>query len=162
MRKIILFFIICTFNFSCIFFNDPDFFMRKAFETIKEVKLDKNLYCDLDGRYMIYYYEDSEYLQIGLIDKLKKNEEYTDVLGRLQDNSAVIYDVFMQKVAKSSQLEKFGGIEFRHYLDIEGEAFMMNKLTVDLDGDVQLLFNSGLREVFGNSNDVYYTDDITY
>ena len=39
---------------------------------------------------------------------------------------------------------------------------MLNKLVVDVDGDVRMLFNSGLREVFENSNDIYYTDDITY
>ena len=162
MKKIILFLVMSALNFSCVFLNDPDFFMRKAFEAAKEVELDKSLYCDQEGKYMIYYYEDSDYLQIGLMDKLRKNEEYFDVMERMSENSAIIYDIFLQKIVNSSQAENFSGIEFRHYLNIEGEAFMLNKLVVDVDGDVRMLFNSGLREVFENSNDIYYTDDITY
>ena len=81
---------------------------------------------------------------------------------RMSDNSAIIYDIFIQKILNSTQAENFKGIEFRHYLNIEGETFMLNKLVVDVDGDIRMLFNSELREVFQNSNDIYYTDDITY
>ena len=162
MRKIMLFFIVSTFNFSCMFLSDPDFFMRKAFETVKEVNLEKNLYCDRDGKYMVYYYGNNPYLQVGLIEKPQKNEKYTEVLERLQENSSIIYDVFMQKVKMSRKDGNFVGMEFRHYLDIDGNTFMMNKLIVGADGDIRILYNNSLREIFKNSNEIYYTEDIKY
>ena len=160
--KTILFFFICNLYFSCSFLSDPDFFMRKAFETVKETGLENKLYCDEDDVYMIYYYEDSNYLQIGLIDKLRKKEKYVDVIQRLQEDSTIIYDIFTQKIATSSHLDSFYGVEFRHYLEIEDTIFMLNKLIVDSDGEVQFLINNELREISGNSNLFYYTEDIRY
>jgi hypothetical protein len=160
--KTILFFLIFNLYFSCSFLNDPDYFMRKAFETVRETGLENKLYCDEDDIYMIYYYEDNDYLQIGLIDKLKGKEDYGDVVKRLQEDSAVIYDIFIQKIVSSNRKNNFQGVEFRHYLDIENNVFMLNKLVVDNDGEVQILINSELREVFNNSNLFYYTEDVRY
>ena len=142
--------------------NDTDFYIRKAFETTREIHLEDKLYCDRNDKYMIYYYKDSKYLQIGLVDKLQKKENYGDVIKRLQEDSAIIYDVFKQKIIVSNRVNNFSGIEFRHYLDIGDTAFMLNKLVVDPDGEVQMLINSQLRELFNNSNTFYYTDDIKY
>ncbi len=160
--KSIIFFILFSSYFSCSLLNDPDFYMRKAFETTREAHLEDKLYCDRNDKYMIYYYKDSKYLQIGLVDKLQKKENYGDVIKRLQEDSAIIYDVFKQKIIVSNRTNNFNGVEFRHYLDIDNTIFMLNKLVVDPDGEVQILINSQLREVFNNSNTFYYTDDIKY
>ena len=162
MKKILYFFIFSTLNFSCIFLNDPDYFMRKAFETIREVGSEKSLYCDKDGVYMIYYYDNNKHLQIGLVDKLQNDESYSEVMSRLQKETTIIYDIFLQKISSSSKFKDFKGIEFRYYLDISDQVFMLNKLVVDVDGEVQMLVNSQLREAFDNTNLIYYTEDITY
>ena len=160
--KSIIFFILFSSYFSCSLLNDPDFYMRKAFETTREIGLENKLYCDRNDKYMIYYYKDSQYLQIGLVDKLQKKENYGEVIKRLQEDSAVIYDIFTRKIIVANRINNFNGVEFRHYLDIDDTVFMLNKLVVDPDGEVQMLINSQLREIFNNSNVFYYTDDIKY
>ena len=84
------------------------------------------------------------------------------MIKRLQEDSAIIYDVFKQKIIVSNRANNFNGVEFRHYLDIDDTVFMLNKLVVDPDGEVQILISSQLRELFNNSNTFYYTDDIKY
>ncbi|MDR2878477.1 MAG: nuclease [Fusobacteriales bacterium] len=160
--KIVLFFLLFGLGFSCSLLNDPDFYMRKAFETTREIGLENKLYCDKNDKYMIYYYKDSKYLQIGLVDKLQKKENYGDAIKRLQEDSVIIYDIFTQKITVSNRTDDFNGVEFRHYLDMDDTVFMLNKLVVDPDGEVQMLINSQLRETFNNSNMFYYTDDIKY
>ena len=53
--KSIIFFILFSSYFSCSLLNDPDFYMRKAFETTRETQLEDKLYCDRNDKYMIYY-----------------------------------------------------------------------------------------------------------
>ncbi len=178
MKKIFftLFFVLSTYSFSCSYVTEPNIYIRKIIESIKELNYESKIYCDEDEVKMIYYYgNDYEDIEIGLVkhtenfDNLSEDEAIEFTLSLVKDSSKImkLYSQKMKTIKNTSQnfSELPENINFRIYIESEDEVMMTLKTVLSLnDGESAFFFNKDLEEVINNKGlkNYYFTDDIIY
>lgn len=178
MKKVLLtlLFVLSTYSFSCSYITDPNIYIRKLIESIKELNYENKVYCDEDGIKMIYYYgNDYEDMEIGLVKHVENfNNLYEDeviefTFNLLKDSSKImkLYSQKMRTIKNTYQniSDLPENINVRIYIESEEDVIMISKSVVSLsDGESAFFFNKELEDVVSNMEleNYYFTDDVIY
>lgn len=175
MKKLFLFLMVFSYGFSCQFMSDPDIYQRKMIDTIKELKFQEKIYCDEDDEKMVYYFDSSDFLQVGLVynseDIEKKSvKELSEMFKIFASDSQKIYNLFSKKFnsTKASSID-IDGVEIRMYIETPEEYIMFSKIVLDFEAvDASGYINSDYKSLIKDNfsgllkMQIYYTDDILY
>ena len=149
MKKIIfvLFLMICGSVFSCTYISSDDAYLQAVKEIMTKSKMENKLHCDRNNKKMLYYFEDSDYLQIGLDYKSDMSKEHFNKI--LEEADKDINKIYSEMIDSVNELYKAGKLEY----GIDGLVFTVY---VYKDGNPLMIFkevidgSAGKREKFIN------------
>ena len=166
MKKIIfvLFLMIFGSGFSCAYLSSDDVYQQAVKEIMIKSKLENKLHCDRNNKKMLYYFEGSDYLQIGLDYKSDMSKEnFNKVLAEADKDIDKIYSEMIDsvnKLYKAGKLEYgIDGLVFTVYVYKDGNPLMIFKEVIDGSaGKREKFINKDLKDGF--SGDFKTTGDV--
>ena len=166
MKKIIfmVFLMIFGSGFSCTYLSLEDPYQQAIKEIMIKSKLENKLHCDRNNKKMLYYFENSSYLQIGLDYKSDFSKgDFNKVLTEADKDISKIYSEMIDSVNKLNKAGKLeygiDGLVFTVYVYKDGTPLMIFKEVIDGGaGKREKFINKDLSDGF--SVDFKTTDDV--
>lgn len=162
---------------DCKYVSDPNIYVRKMIKSIKDLKLESNVYCDENNEKMVYYHSNNyNDLDIGLIREVKSidGEFYDeDVLEALKfllkDSNSLVKkytsEMYTVKSTYSNFEELPNNFHMRLYMSFDEDPYMFGKITISIEeGENTLYFvneQADFIKLYYKGN-YYLTDDIIF